>query len=112
MKRKLNNEFLCNNLESRLVSLRKQKGETQGKVAEAIGVDVKTYAKYETGRIIPPTDRIIDLAEHFGTTTDYLLLGNKLSASQSASQLLDTYPLEVQEKALSVLRHTLSLLAQ
>ncbi len=112
MKRKLNNEFLCNSLESRLVLLRKEKGETQEKVAEAIGVDAKTYSKYETGRILPPTDRIIDLAKHFGTTTDYLLLGTTSSVSESASQLLDTYPLEVQEKALSVLRHTLSLLAQ
>ena len=69
---KLNNEFLCNNLESRLVSLRKQKSETQGKVAEAIGVDVKTYAKYETGTASPNPEKLSEIAKIFNCAMEDL----------------------------------------
>lgn len=45
----------------------------QKEVAELISMDRTTYAKYETGSILPPVDVLIRLADLFNVSVDYLI---------------------------------------
>lgn len=57
----------------RLRSLRNEKGKTQEEVANHLHISRTTMAKIETGsRNIDPSI-LYDLAQYYGTTTDYLL---------------------------------------
>lgn len=55
---------------------------TQKNVADAIGVGQSTYKNYECGFREPNGDTIVQLANLFGVTTDYLL-GRTEPASQT-----------------------------
>ncbi|EBF2920014.1 helix-turn-helix transcriptional regulator [Salmonella enterica subsp. enterica serovar Agama] len=60
----------------RLKELRNALRRTQKEVAAQIGLQLSQYNKYESGMHIPPADKLIQLAELFSTTIDYLLLGS------------------------------------
>lgn len=53
--------------------IRVRKNLTQAQVAAALGVSSVVYSRYETGTRQPSVDIIIQLAEIFGVTVDYLL---------------------------------------
>ena len=57
----------------RLRELRKQSGETQVQVAQAVGLVEQQYQKYERGENLPSIENIWKLADHFGVTIDYLV---------------------------------------
>lgn len=59
----------------RLKELRNQRRWTQKEVAAKIGLQLSQFNKYESGMHAPPADKLIQLAELFNTTTDYLLTG-------------------------------------
>jgi transcriptional regulator with XRE-family HTH domain len=59
----------------RLKDLRKQRRWTQKEMAAKIGLQLSQFNKYESGMHVPPADKLIQLAEVFTTTTDYLLTG-------------------------------------
>lgn len=59
----------------RLKELRNQRRWTQKEVAAKIGLQLSQLNKYESGMHVPPADKLLQLAELFATTTDYLLLG-------------------------------------
>lgn len=46
--------------------------ETQESVADAIGVSVSSYRKYENGERKPSDDIKVKLAKHFGKTVQYI----------------------------------------
>ncbi|GHV43259.1 hypothetical protein FACS189490_13360 [Clostridia bacterium] len=69
----------------RLVSLRKEKKQTQAGLAEILGLERSTYVKYETSGIQPPAKMLVALASYFDVTTDYLL---GLSDVKNASALV------------------------
>ncbi len=54
--------------------LRTEKGLTQEKLAERLGISGKTVSKWETGGSAPDAAQIVQLAGLFGVTTDELLL--------------------------------------
>lgn len=54
--------------------LRTDKGLTQEKLAERLGISGKTVSKWETGGSAPDAAQIVQLAGLFGVTTDELLL--------------------------------------
>lgn len=60
----------------RLKELRNQQRRTQKEVAALIGLQLSQYNKYESGMHIPPAEKLIQLAEVFTVTIDYLLLGS------------------------------------
>ncbi|EFE97793.1 helix-turn-helix domain-containing protein [Serratia odorifera] len=60
----------------RLKELHNQQRKTQKEVAALIGLQLSQYNKYEAGMHIPAADKLIQLAELFTTTIDYLLLGS------------------------------------
>lgn len=59
-------------LQERLRTLRKELGETQVQVAQAIGVTDRQYQRFETGVNLPGFENLCALADHFNVTLDYL----------------------------------------
>ncbi len=57
----------------RLKYLRKEKGYTQGKVAELLGVDRRTYSAYENGVNSLNAQTLIMLSKIYGASIDYML---------------------------------------
>lgn len=53
--------------------IRTRKGLTQAEVASALGVSSVVYSRYETGSRQPSIDMLIQMADIFGVTVDYLL---------------------------------------
>ena len=61
---------------SRIRELRRKNGVSQEKLAQLLHFENKaTISSYETERRAVPTDVVIQLAEIFNTTTDYILCG-------------------------------------
>ena len=56
--------------------MRKQQGWTVKDLAGKLGIQPAVLNNYECGFNAPPIERLISLAEIFGTTTDFLLVGN------------------------------------
>ena len=56
-----------------IAALRKEKGWTQGALAEKLSVSAKTVSKWETGNGLPDTAQFPELAQLFGVTIDYLM---------------------------------------
>ena len=53
--------------------IRIRKGLSQSEVAAALGVSSVVYSRYETGTRQPSIDILIQMADTFGVTVDYLL---------------------------------------
>lgn len=60
----------------RIKQLRKQQSWTQKQLAAKLDIRFSQLNKYECGLHIPPAEKLIQLAEIFNTTTDFLLTGN------------------------------------
>lgn len=57
----------------RLKYLRTNKGLSQQKIADYIGITRQGYGKYEDGTSEPDQKTLVKLASYFDVTTDYLL---------------------------------------
>lgn len=57
----------------RLRALRNREGKTQQDMADLLGVDRTTYAKYESGANEPNIATLKQLSAHFNVSIDYLL---------------------------------------
>lgn len=64
-------------LGQRLYEMRKEKGFSQEKVAEALGVTRQTISKWETDQTTPDFDKILPLCELYNITTEELLRGEE-----------------------------------
>lgn len=53
--------------------IRSERGFSQSQVAELVGVDRSTVAKWETGQAYPRVEILIKLSEIFNCTVDELL---------------------------------------
>ena len=62
-------------LNERIKQLRKDKGWTQGQLAEQLGVTDKAVSKWEVGEANPDISLLVKMAQLFGVTVDYLLTG-------------------------------------
>ena len=72
--------------------IRTQKNMTQADVANALGVSSVVYSRYETGTRQPSAEVLIQMADIFGVTVDYLLGRQKIENSTLSSfeiQLID-----------------------
>lgn len=56
----------------RLKALRESAGLDKKEVAERLGYGLSNYGSYET-KILPSIERLVDLAQFFDVSTDYLL---------------------------------------
>ena len=57
----------------RLKELRMQKGLSQQKLGDMIGVTKVSICGYENGTRVPTIDNLVKLADNLNTTVDYLL---------------------------------------
>lgn len=57
----------------RLKELRVARSLYQKDIAEHLGIDRTTYVKYENGSSEPPLDSLIDLANFYSVSLDYLV---------------------------------------
>ena len=60
-------------LSSNLKYLRAEKGLSQQKVADSIGIKQKTYSNYENGNCEPSIDMLLILSRFFRTNVDILI---------------------------------------
>ena len=67
-------------LGARIKAMRKQRQWTQKDLAPKLGIGFGQLNKYESGFHVPPVDKLVQLAELFDTTVDYLLTGNRSEA--------------------------------
>ena len=61
------------NFNEKLITLRKSAGISQDTLAQQLGVSRQAVSKWELGTAMPETKNIIQLAEIFDVTTDYML---------------------------------------
>ena len=86
----------------RLVALRERFGMSQAQVANIIGVDRTSYAKYEKD-VNKPTRKLKELSELFKVSTDYIMC---LSDSPAFSKLEEGDAVLQQSPKCRVLVHT------
>ena len=60
-------------LADKIILLRKRKGWSQEELAEQLGVTRQSVSKWEGAQSVPDIQKIIQMSEIFGVTTDYLL---------------------------------------
>lgn len=60
-------------LSKRLIEVRKNNGYTRKRLAEELNRPYRTITNYETGEHEPGHKYLIEIAEKFGVTADYLL---------------------------------------
>ena len=57
----------------RLKELRRERKLKQRELAEACGIQIRTYQDYEYGRVIPSITALISLADRYEVSLDYLV---------------------------------------
>ncbi|MCL2851649.1 MAG: helix-turn-helix domain-containing protein [Defluviitaleaceae bacterium] len=57
----------------RLIQLQTEHKLLKKDVAEAVGISVMAYYRYETGERLPPSDVLSKFADYFEVSADYLL---------------------------------------
>lgn len=65
--------WLSMKLSARLIVLRKDRGLSQQAMADAIGIHVNSWKKYEAGQAQPSLDALRKIATTLHTSTDFLL---------------------------------------
>lgn len=89
----MNNEFA-----ERFAALRQERGLTQQRLADRLGVTAQAVSKYETGASLPDVQTLKSLAAILGCTTDYLL-GHE-PAQESMVDMVDRQRREEIDRAL------------
>ncbi|MBS6163978.1 MAG: helix-turn-helix transcriptional regulator [Clostridiales bacterium] len=57
----------------RLRDLREDHDLKQKEVAQLLDIDQRVYSNYETGKQTLPVRYLLQLADYYGTSTDYIL---------------------------------------
>ncbi|MBQ8199866.1 MAG: helix-turn-helix transcriptional regulator [Lachnospiraceae bacterium] len=104
------NELPEINFEQRIKKLRKKSQLSQEQMGELLGIDGKSYGKYEQGTTLPTVDRLMQLSDIFNVSIDYLLFGTMPSTIERVSSLLGRYDASVQEKVLVCVENMLSMM--
>lgn len=80
-----------------LADLRKDRRLTQRALAEMLHVSVGTISNYENGVHLPDLEKLVQLADYFNVTTDYLLGRTPYNISPSELQVEVLGGLSLQE---------------
>ena len=60
-------------LSDKIIRERKKNGWSQEELAEKVNVSRQAVSKWEAGQSVPDLDKILQISNLFGVTTDYLL---------------------------------------
>ena len=63
---------------TRIIELRRKSGLSQSAIAKQLGITKSGYKYYEMGKNVPPLNRLIDLANIFHVTLEYLIGGQEM----------------------------------
>ncbi len=84
---------------SLIKTLRKQKGKTQERFAEDIGVSIQTVSRWEHGQNYPDISMLPVLADYFEVSTDYLLGVKGKKCMAKLLKTTETFELPTVEEA-------------
>ena len=70
-------------LADKIIEERKKNGWSQEELAEQLGVSRQAVSKWESAGSVPDLQKVIQLAELFGVSTDYLLKDEMLPATEA-----------------------------
>ena len=73
------------NIPETLYRLRTARGMSQEALADALGVSRQAVSKWETGAAVPDVDKIVQLSDFYGVTTDEILKGGAAATQQDGS---------------------------
>ena len=76
-------------LADKIIRLRKKNGWTQEELAEKLNVSRQAVSKWEGAQTIPDLEKILQLGDLFGVTTDYLLKDN-IENEEFANNILNS----------------------
>lgn len=68
----------------RLTALRRERGFSQEQLADMLGVTRQSVSKWEAGSTMPELEKLVALADEFGTGVDYLVRENMPRAQSAA----------------------------
>ena len=77
-------------LADKIIDLRKKAGWSQEELAEKLGVSRQSVSKWEGAQSIPDMNKILQLSELFGVSTDYLLKDSLEAPEPVAAPAEDT----------------------
>ena len=60
-------------MQNNLRKLRKEKGLSQIAVQMQTGIEQALISKYENGERVPPTETLMQLADFYGVSVDYIM---------------------------------------
>lgn len=92
-------------LGQKIAELRKKSGLSQETLAEKMNVSRQAVSKWESNQSIPDIEKIVDLSELFGVTTDYLLKNGTPSfelPGKTTEEETKNYPRLVIMKSLNI----------
>ena len=78
-------------LANQIKNLRKKAGMSQLQLAEKLNVGPSAIGMYEQGRRTPPTDTLIEMANLFEVSLDYLITGKECLHSLPSKQQISDY---------------------
>lgn len=73
MEYKYKNHPFCKRLNRLMLSANKVQGLSSRKIAADIGIPPPDLSRYKLGYAMPSVKRLLQLADYFGVSTDYLL---------------------------------------
>ncbi|MBQ6381555.1 MAG: helix-turn-helix domain-containing protein [Clostridia bacterium] len=85
---------------NRIKQLRKARGLRQADVARETCIDQKTLSNYEIGRTNPDAYAVVQLADFFGVTADYLLGLTEYNLKDTQALLAQIEQMEAQLAAI------------
>ena len=91
------------NLNEYLIKLRNDMGVTQKNVADYLGVDVSTYAHYESGRRTPNYEKLQRIAEYYNLDDELLGTGHDISTNYIEA-LMKNMNLSIEEAMDAILQ--------
>ncbi len=85
------------NIGEKILNLRQEKGWSQEELAEKLQVSRQSISKWESGKTLPDSDKIISLSGLFSVTADFLLMESENFVAQNSLE-----PVEESARAAAV----------
>lgn len=79
-------------LAKQITSLRARSGMTQQQLAKELYVGPSAIGMYEQGRRIPSVEMLVQMADLFGVSLDYLITGKEFSGMETTENGVPTQP--------------------
>lgn len=85
-----------------IAELRKERGLTQEKLAECLGISNKTISRWENGNYLPPVEMLMELSKFFGVSINELLSGKRLVEDEAQSAAEENLKSVLSESSFSL----------